>query len=554
MSMRAPMTATRSRAAALLLASLGWSGVAHATTAAVPPLVSNGVDPLIVLNMTSLISSEMDFMSDFDGVQQLEKMPAGMSAKCLGSTSCLGGVAKGAGTDAVVAGAVSAKGNKFDLYLVYFKDGGIVRSKEYTLANVPSVIADSMSGYVKELVTGQAPAAQAAVAAGTIDGDVFEDSDEDDFGMVAIPTGGSSRRIATPGSGGGSGDELDGFDFDSDPEDERRKAAAARADEQRRADEAQRQREEDERRKAAAVAAQREREADQRRQAEEEEERRKAAAVAAARRPAEPEAEEEEELSFGDADITFAPVSLDLGDEDEYEQEKEDRGGVAMLGLDDNSSSGRDRAPREKPERVERAPRDKPERAPREKPDRESSRDLDEDRSRSVSRDRGSDEGPTAIAAGRLGYANFQGLGFVTYGAEVSFLATEKLAIIGGVEAYSTRRAVPQELQEQGAPPEVWNTILPFNAGLVYRFLTGSVQPYAGGDVVMIPGYVKDAGGLATGLRIRAGADFMVTDGFGFNLNTSLGMWAGQNFDQVATAASNAAFTPQFSAGTVVHF
>jgi hypothetical protein len=180
--------------------------------------------------------------------------------------------------------------------------------------------------------------------------------------------------------------------------------------------------------------------------------------------------------------------------------------------------------------------------------------DLDKDNSRTRKPSSGNDNAPTAVVAGRIGYSKFQGLGFVTYGAEVSFMATKTLAILGGVEAYSTKRAVPEELQDQGAPPEIWNTILPFNLGLAYRFLDGSVQPYAGADVIMIPGYVKDTSGLATGLRLRAGADFMVSDKFGFNLNTSVGMWAGQNFEQVDTSSSSAALVPQFSGGTVVHF
>ena len=62
----------------------------------------------------------------------------------------------------------------------------------------------------------------------------------------------------------------------------------------------------------------------------------------------------------------------------------DDRGGVAMLGLDDEPAPRRDRAPRE---RAESAPRERAERAPREPRERpERSRDLDDDRSRSVSR------------------------------------------------------------------------------------------------------------------------------------------------------------------------
>ena len=209
----------------------------------------------------------------------------------------------------------------------------------------------------------------------------------------------------------------------------------------------------------------------------------------------------------------------------------------------DDGYAGLDEEEPSRRTRPEREPRASKERSSRES----SSRTLDR-------RSSSGGDAPSAVAATRLGYANFQGLGFVTYGAEVSFLATESLAVIAGVEAYSTRREVPQDLIDRGAPPEVWNTILPFNLGLAYRFLDGDIQPYAGGDVVLIPGYVKEASGLATGLRLRGGSDFMVSDSFGLNVNFSLGVWAGQNFEEVATAASNAAFTPQFSVGTVFHF
>lgn len=520
------------------LLGLATPTAAFATEAVVPPLISNGVDPLIVLNMTSLISSEMDFMSEFDAVTQLDTRPASFNGKCLGSSSCLAGVARSGGGDALVGGAVSSKGNKFDLFLVYVKGGKIVRTKEYTVANVPSVIADSMGGYVRELVTGVAPEAAAAAATGTVDEDFFDD-EMDDFAIGAAAGAGAagvSRRIATPQGGGGS-NELDDFDFNADPEEEARKARAA--------EEARRRQEEE--RRAAALAAQREREAAERREREEqarrqreEEERRRreeeAAAAAALAAQQRAEEEEEDDLAFGEADIMFAPVPMELEDEPPP-PEPEPR-----FSPDDGYADLDEPVRRSKPERAPREPRERKERAPQER----TSRDLDR-----------SDSGggaPTAVAAARIGYANFQGLSFVTYGAEVSFLATDKLAIIAGVEAYSTRRAVPEDLQEAGAPPEVWNTILPFNIGLAYRFLDGNIQPYAGGDVVLIPGYVKDASGLATGLRLRGGSDFMVTDSFGFNLNLSLGIWAGQNFESVETATTSAAITPQFSGGTVLHF
>ena len=70
---------SRTSAMRLLLASpllaLFGSSTAFAGDAVVSPLVSRGVDPLIVLNMTSLIASELDFMGEYGFTTQLETCP-----------------------------------------------------------------------------------------------------------------------------------------------------------------------------------------------------------------------------------------------------------------------------------------------------------------------------------------------------------------------------------------------------------------------------------------------------------------------------------------------
>ena len=101
-----------------------------------------------------------------------------MNAKCLSSGSCLGQIAKANQASAIVAGAVSQVGNKFDMYLVLAEDGVIKRSIEKTVPNVPSVIADSMGGYVKERVTGVSAVEEAAendLSVAVVGADMFDE-------------------------------------------------------------------------------------------------------------------------------------------------------------------------------------------------------------------------------------------------------------------------------------------------------------------------------------------------------------------------------------------
>ena len=520
------------------------------------PLVARGIDPLVSLNMASLISPEPDFMGTYENVDQLDMAPAGLNAGCLNSASCLGGIASANGTQAVVTGALAQVGNKFDFFLVLYDNGRIVRKKEFTLPNVPSVIADSMGAHVKELVTGEKPAEQNTAVATVVDAGAFDDFEDDDD-IVIAPTGGNSRRIPTSSSGSRS-TELDDFDLEDDGEDERRAreeeerraAAAAAAAERER--EPERQRAEEERRREEArraeAAAARERELERQRAEDErrrEEERRAAAAAAAE----DPEEEEDFDFSFGGG------VTID------EEEEDDSSGGIAFA--DDDPPARRTET------RDDYDFSDDP-------PARSSRYDLDEDERRtSSSRSSSRDERPTRVRetesrarlderpsmsetkasiALRGGVSRFQDLNFVTYGAEAAFMATPNLAIIAGAEAYSTRRVVPVEQLEEGQLAEQWNTILPLNAGLQYKFGSSNIRPYVGGGLQIIPGVVKDSGGVAMGLRARGGADFAVTDVFGFNINVAAGLWSGQQFERIEDGFGTSAMVPQLSAGTIFLF
>jgi hypothetical protein len=159
----------------------------------------------------------------------------------------------------------------------------------------------------------------------------------------------------------------------------------------------------------------------------------------------------------------------------------------------------------------------------------------------------------SAGITGRVGYAKLAEYNFLTYGAEVTFMPTAGFGIIGGIEAYSARRLTTVEEQEQlGAPPIIWQSVVPINFGAIYKYTPNNIRPYIGGDVQLITGLVRGEGGVATGFRFRGGSDFMVTDIFGFNLNLALGFSGGKALGEVSSSTS--AITPAFSAGTTLVF
>ena len=499
--MSRPHPRSRGIGATALLALFLAPSVAAATEVAVPRLVGNGVSDKQLMAWTSSISSELDFMSAFTGASETDG--SGFNASCLSSGSCLAKVARAAGCDATVAGAVSEKKGQLDFYLVYADGSSIVRTKEFSVENSPSKVADTLSLKLQELITGESHETAAVAAAGTVDAGAFDDGfdDEDDVAIVAPVT--TSRRIPTESSGRSS-DELDDFSLD----------------------------EEDDDRGGAAVVA----------------------APLPTRQPPPPPpkpapkpapAPAEEEFSFS---LGGGVVSVD-----EAEGDDDHNSGGAVV------AAGYDRSP---------PPRDPPPSTRREPPPSRDYGDLDgggsrdrrdvagSDRVRVEREPRSSSQGdaPTASFTARLGYSRFQAFNFITYGAEAAFHPIDNLAVLGGIEAYSVRRDVPQELQDRGAPPVVWNSIMPINIGAAYKFIGDTARPYVGGDLLIIPGYVQEAEGAATGLRIRGGVDLMLNETFGFNINGAVGIWSGKEFDRLDEDFSSSAMVPQFSAGTVVAF
>ena len=512
-----------------LLALLSVPSAALASEVAVPRLIGDGVDDKQLMGWTSTISSELDFRPEFTGATELGKGAGGFSASCLASGSCLSKVARTAGCDFTVAGAVSRKGGNLDFYLVYADGASIVRTKEFTVENSPTAVSDTLSAKLGELITGQSREAKQAAAAGTVDADAFDEGFDDDFeddGVVMAPVT-TSRRIPT-NSGGGS-NELDDFSLDED-EDDRRGGAAVVA--------------------APAPPPPPPPRA---------EPKPAPPPPPPPPKPAPAPAPAEEEFSFS---LGGGVVSVNEAmDEDTAREEEEyDRGSIAAAGYSrpssSSSSQSRPAPRREPPPRETRDTRggydDLDGGSTRERPEPrrvDSSDRARVDRSRS-----GSSDAPTVSITGRVGYSRFQTFNFVTYGAEIGVHPVENLAVLAGLEGYSVRRDVPQELQDAGAPPVVWNSIMPINIGAAYKFFNDPIRPYVGGDMLIIPGYVQDASGAAIGLRVRGGFDYMVADNFGLNINGALGIWSGKEFDRLDAEFSTSAMVPQLSMGTVIAF
>jgi hypothetical protein len=532
------------------------SGSALAAEVLVAPLVSSNLKSDQVVNITGLVAWELEFAGDFDIVNQLPSRPSSLTARCLSSSSCLGSIARSEGASAMVTGAATGKSGKVDLYLVLFRDGKIERSKEFTVQNDSSAIADAMGGFVGELLSGESPvaAAESSVIGGDLvaDADMFgdEEDDEDDFSI--------SRRIPTPSSGGG--DVYDDFDDFDDGEEERRAA-----------EEAERlRREEEDARRAAEERARREREAEEDRRREEDEARRRQEEEdrlrreSEARMAAEDEARRREErlAAFAAQEARAAAEpdedddyfdDYDSFDDDDDVRSDDDRGGGYSSSRSSGSSSSYDDFDDDYDDRrgsFDLDDQDSSSRSSRSS----SSRSSSSTSSRSSTRYEPSGSDNSSSLAVRMGFSSFQGLSFLTYGAEANFKVSDRLGLVAGIEAYSTQREIPDALRQDDEPEVQWNTILPFNIGGQYLMGSGRIQPYAGADLQFIPGYVKGATGLAVGLRARGGLNYLVSDGFGLNMNLSAGFWSGKNFDTVARDFSNAAGVPQISAGAVVLF
>lgn len=240
-------------------------------------------------------------------------------------------------------------------------------------------------------------------------------------------------------------------------------------------------------------------------------------------------------INFGGGsadDISFGSASgiIEVEDEDPIEPEPRyaddlDEGRATV-------QTPRQRAKRERATR-ERAPRERTPRARGPRPSR---------------------DGVAIDVTGRIGFAKFQFLNFLTYGVEAGLQVAPNMAVLAGLEAYSTRRSIPEGIElAEGTSPVQWNTLVPLSVAAVYRPEEGTLRPFAGGGLQVIPGYVKDSTSLAFGLRGLGGIDYAVSDTMSVSVSASAGFWAGSEWYQIQNLL-NTGFSGQLGAGAVVRF
>ena len=475
----------------LLLGMLSTS--AYAKKAVVPPFVARSISAEQKLSMTTLIASELELMGDFDEVAQLDKSPSGWSSGCISSSSCLSSIARKAGAQALLGGSISKRGDEYEVKLVYFSGGKIVRNKTTRMSTDPIQVADQLANHARLVVTGVSPTdKEEAQRVQGFESDDFLDEEEDDSIIVPPPV---SRRIATPPPRSQQPVQLE------DPQEGRGYAPAP--------------------------------------------------VPPPARQPP-PRQQEEvrvEDFQFGDA-TKLIQVDTPEPRRQQQQQPPPRQQPVYRPPVQQTYEDPPDTPPQTRRYDDLDDPQPPP-RPVRQAPQRVRKPPTQRDRG---DRDRRNSNAGTFGLAGRLGYSNFQTLNFLTYGIEGAFQVQDMLAIVAGLEAYSVRRELPVELVPQGEPAVQWNTILPFNLGVLYKPSATDIRPYVGAGAQIIPGYVKSTGGAAYGFRGRGGVDFILADNFGLNLNVAAGIWSGEHFNEVQEGLKPTGLVPQISGGTIFIF
>lgn len=235
---------------------------------------------------------------------------------------------------------------------------------------------------------------------------------------------------------------------------------------------------------------------------------------------------------------------------------------------DEDSSSSRSRSSSSRDDEDDRSSSRSRSSSSRDDDDRSSSRsssarsssrydDLD-----GPSRSKSSDKKPGVALIGRVGYSRYFDFNFLTYGGEISIPVAPVVHILAGLEGFSTQRQYgEQACQKLADDAEVdvedydcnpWQTILPVNVGVIYKSTKSRVRPYGGIDFTFTP--YTTVPDIALGARARGGADFMIADSFGLNLNLSVGIMWGEKLEQTQEGIQNLGLIPQVSGGTIVQF
>ncbi|MCK6527872.1 hypothetical protein L6R50_10040 [Myxococcota bacterium] len=330
-----------------------------------------GLTKNVIVNLTSLIASEVDIQGGYDFSMQhaAGEFPNG----CPGDVSCLKSFASQKKYAVLLAGSVTSDDGtllRVKLRLFDAATGKVKREVEREVPSAPDKLVDQVPGLVAEVLTGKAPAgpAPAQLAAAqkaeekpllTItNDDLFGDDDEeeDPFGLEGkvrtkdVAASQDDERPPARASREDAEDEEGEDEIDARLADEERREAARKEEEDRRSREAaRRDQEEKERREAARRAEEEAGRREAARKAEEEQKKRDAerrAAEEKERREAARRAEEEEKKkeaerlaeadrrrreeekrtaaasSSDEIEITSARDLIVIGDADDEEEEE----------------------------------------------------------------------------------------------------------------------------------------------------------------------------------------------------------------------------------------
>ncbi len=504
----------------VLLASLAITALtittAHAQSIVVPPLVARGAPDQTVQQMTALVSSELEFVGEFEQVKALSKRPSQLGPNCLGSTPCLSGIAKAEGSSSLLGGKVTKYGDEYEVSLVYLKSGKIARTVKRRMSTDPMSVADELAILVRYAITGVDPAAKAAEerVSGFDGGGVALMDDEEDLDDDALLMAAPAATLADPDALEDDPEEPEDDDFGY--------GAAAGAG-------------------AASLAASR-----------------SDAEILSAPATEYPSAAPAPDPGFSEDDITFGGSASDISTEDisfgsaailiQVDEPPED-----PVVEPDDYEDDRYREPAapvsRRESRRDDSRRDEPRRQPRKSEPRSRPKRTKADRTK---RTAGPADGGLEVT-GKIGYARFQFLNFVTFGVEAAYELVPNIAVVGGLEPHATQRSVPVDQVKEGQPAVVWNTLMPINLGAHYRLSNDALRPYVGAGLQVIPNYVGAGGGTAFGFRAMAGGDYEISDNMKAHAGLTTGLWAGPNW-YLIPGLLNTGFVVSFSTGVTMAF
>ena len=159
----------------------------------------------------------------------------------------------------------------------------------------------------------------------------------------------------------------------------------------------------------------------------------------------------------------------------------------------------------------------------------------------------------TVQVTARGGYAVYYSLDFASAGLEIALPVADRLDVMVGVDTYMTRRRLTPDLQAATGVLATWESILPWNAGALYRVPAGGIEFYGGADVIVAPYYIDEIGADWTvGGRARFGANIPISKNLGLNIDSSLGLWSGRTWRLIEQGIGNTGLLPRVAAGLVV--